>query len=307
VFALDVDALQALALTQWPALLGGSWREIRNGDECRVWSVEASSGAFIVRVNPAWRRRESLRWTHALAVHCRVTVPQVVAPLVLKNGATLFDLGPHVVSIYPRIAGGDLDRRDPRQRSEAARVLAAVHCATARWPLSHSRPPDGASAIASGADALAAVRDPELERWEASLSTRSLTRIPIHGDFYRRNVLAHGGEISGIIDWDEAHIDYAMAELAWAVWELCQTDHGDDLSEPQANDFVTAYSTAAPPLTAEDLRYATAFIRRRLRVEILFQLHARRRGDAWNDDNQAYFDAAVRAFHNLRVRVWRPL
>ena len=136
--------------------------------------------------------------------------------------------------------------------------------------------------------------------------TRDPALAPIHGDFYRRNVLTHGGEVTGIIDWDEAHIDYAMAELAWAVWELCQTEHGDDLSEPQANDFVTAYSTAAPPLTAEDLRHAIAFIRRRLRVEILYQLHARRCGDAWNDGNQAYFDAEVRAFHNLRERVWRP-
>jgi Ser/Thr protein kinase RdoA (MazF antagonist) len=62
----------------------------------------------------------------------------------------------------------------------------------------------------------ASLRDAELDSWHADLVLRpsALTCGPVHGDYYRRNLLVSRGSIRTILDWDDAHPDFLMQEVA---------------------------------------------------------------------------------------------
>ncbi len=297
VFDVDPRALRDL-LAREARFDGGAWTEIQNGDECRVFRVEAAGVSRIVRVHPERHRASRIRWTHALAVHCRLTVPEVVAPLALASGSSVAMLGGHPVSVFPWVPGDDLDAEDAGLRLQAASVLAALHRASA--PFALAPPAGGPPTAIEDAPLPGFVQDPDFDAWERALPSLGLLRLPIHGDFYPRNVLATPERITGVIDWDEAQIDYRMAELSWTVWELCQNAEGDDFSRERAEAFVDRYRTDAPPCSGQELDLLVPFIRRRLRREILYQLAVIERGGPWNDEHQAYLDSEIRAFANLR-------
>ena len=46
----------------------------------------------------------------------------------------------------------------------------------------------------------------------------------MHGDFFRGNVLVADGRVAGLVDWEEAHVDWFTAELANGVWEFCKRE-----------------------------------------------------------------------------------
>ena len=298
MFDIDSQALRGL-LAREARIDGGSWTEIHNGDECRVFRVDTDDVSRIVRVHPDRHRAPRIRWTHALAMHCSPAVPEVVAPLTLASGSSVAMLEAHPVSVFPWVAGDDLDAEDAELRLQAASVLAALHRASARF--SPAPPAGGPPTAIEDGPLPDVVQDPDLDAWQRALPRLGLLRLPIHGDFYPRNVLATTARITGVIDWDEAQIDYRMAELAWTVWELCQHAEGDDFSRERARAFVDRYRSAAPPCSSTELDLLVPFIRRRLRREILYQLAVIERGGPWNEEHQAYLDSEIRAFANLRA------
>ena len=115
-----------------------------------------------------------------------------------------------------------------------------------------------------------------MDDWRARLDQPTLTdlRGPIHGDFYRRNLLASGQQITGLLDWDDAHIDFLMQEVAFATWEFCKTPADDDWNIRQARDFVAAYREAGGPDQVNEIERLIPFIRWRLREEVRYYLSA---------------------------------
>jgi Ser/Thr protein kinase RdoA (MazF antagonist) len=75
---------------------------------------------------------------------------------------------------------------------------------------------------------------------------RPLLTAPTHGDFYAGNVLVDGagGRISAVIDWDDAHPDWLVYELARATWEFCRSKKEKTLDENRAFDFMRNYTEA---------------------------------------------------------------
>ena len=72
-------------------------------------------------------------------------------------------------------------------------------------------------------------------------SGRPLPFAPVHGDYYRRNLLAEGDRITAVIDWEECHPDWLVLELAQSLWELCKCDARDTLHGDRAAAFLRAY------------------------------------------------------------------
>jgi Ser/Thr protein kinase RdoA (MazF antagonist) len=101
----------------------------------------------------------------------------------------------------------------------------------------------------------------------------------------------------GVIDWNDAHVDWLVQEVAWSTWEFCKNGAGNTLLADRAAEFVAAYkATGGPGLQdADDL--ILPFIRLRLRDEIRGQLAASARG---LPGDAAYAAAECRAFTALR-------
>jgi Ser/Thr protein kinase RdoA (MazF antagonist) len=279
----------------------GSWSQIINGDECLVWHVENDSMPLIVRVSPAWRTVAELQWVHKFTIHCGQTIPEVVAPTPARDASTLFVFDTYPVTLFPFVEGGDFNVDDLALREKAARLLVNIHKAGVHWKAKRPRP----ASKASKPQPLPreryphVFRDIEFDAWEASLPELGLTIAPIHGDYYSRNVLATATQITGVIDWDEAHITYLMAETGWSAWEFCQNDKGDDLHDDRARHFLAAYFDEKPPCPRSEIVHAVNFMRLRLRNEAVGDLARKERGEDWDME---YTEAEMRAFNNLRGR-----
>jgi Ser/Thr protein kinase RdoA (MazF antagonist) len=204
------------------------------------------------------------------------------------------------VTLYPFVPGEDIDTENIALVKRAARLLAQIHKAAVTWPHQRPRP----ASKATRPEALprerypAVFQDAALDAWEQGLSGKDLLVTgPIHGDFYCRNVLAANSQITGVIDWDEAHIDYLMAEVGWSAWEFAQNWTGDDLDFERAQIFLDAYFAADPPCPRAELEHAIHFIRRRLRSESVLELGRAERGEDWDRE---YTEQEMRAFAALK-------
>jgi Ser/Thr protein kinase RdoA (MazF antagonist) len=274
--------------------------QLAGGEECEIWLVRSDQGQCVVRISPPWRSLTRLGWTHALLLALQPMLPVVIAPLRAPNGSTLLIYHEHPVALFPYVDGQPVDREDPAQREAAARVLAHLHRVMLRVsvpdaaPVRHLREAPLAPRIADPA----ALHDAELDTWHATLVQRrgTLTCGPIHGDYYRRNLLVSRGVITAVLDWDDAHPDFLMQEVAWAAWEFGKTAAGVNWHPERAHAFVETYRAAGGPCRADEYSTLLPFIRWRLREEVRYNLAAAAAGERWDP---AYVDAEVQAFQQL--------
>ncbi len=278
-------------------------RRLSGGEECEIWLATSDDGPFIVRISPGQRSLAQLGWTHTLMLSLYSLFPVVVAPLRAIDGSTLFLYNGRPVALFPFVEGTPLDREQPVQRDAAAELLARLHCAMLADSAASSQPQRYLTETAHlpRLEDPEALIDPEFDAWHATLLQQpaALTCGPIHGDYYRRNLLVRDGMITAVIDWDNAHPDFLMQEVAWSTWEFCQTASGDDLHPERARAFVQAYRDAGGPCKAEEFALLIPFIRWRLREEIRFNLAAAAAGQDWDPE---YVDDELRAFERLRGR-----
>jgi Ser/Thr protein kinase RdoA (MazF antagonist) len=125
-----------------------------------------------------------------------------------------------MLSVWPYVDGSPARRRYEPHAAAAAELLARVHAACRDWD-GGQRP--GASALGGAEEA------------------------PIHGDFYRGNVLMRRGRIVGLIDREESWVDLLDHELANAVWQFCSSRRDHDFDRRLARAMLEAYGSALEP------------------------------------------------------------
>jgi len=216
---------------------------LAGGDDAEVWSA-CSSGSieperFVIHVSAPWRDPGEVSWTHAVASHAATLVSEVVAPISM-GGHTFFIWNGQLVAVFPFIDGAPADRQDPSQVAEAGRLLARIHRALLASHLAPAPVILGPSVV----DDLLA--EAELDAWWSRCLPRVRHGI-CHGDYYRRNVMVSDGRISGVIDWNEAHVGPLIREVAFAAWEFA---HGDamELDRDRFALFIDAYRSEASHL-----------------------------------------------------------
>lgn len=194
------------------------------------------AGDMVVRVERA--SAESVAWEHALVRFFSEQLPEIEPPFGAPIAADA-----SVVSLWPYVEGRPARRRHEPHALAAAELLSRLHRAGVDWP-GGQRP--GARALHSeGAQG------------------------PIHGDFYRGNVLMRRGRIVGLVDWEESHVDAFDYELASAVWEFCSSKRAHDFDRRLA---ATMLDACGSDLTPGDL---VPLILTRLRYEL----------EAWSADS----------------------
>lgn len=274
------------------------WHRLKGGEECAVWRLKTTRGRLVLRMSPMWRTTEELRWVNELTSFAAAYAGEVVAPLVALDGTTLFLHEGRPASLFPFVPGERLDREDAHLRESAARLLARLHLTTMRWPGRQERPIPAGSVLRELDDVL--LPDAELDAWYVNdYQRRTLTTAPIHGDYYRGNLLCSNRCILGVIDWDESRIAPLIEEVAWAMWEFGKTVSGDDLDGARARAFLGAYVDAGGPGNTDDIDLVLPLIRRRLRDEIARSRIAEGRGEPWDAD---YREQELHAFERLRGR-----
>lgn len=261
-YGVRVSALQPLA----------------GGYECDVALLTTAGGERrVLRVSPAARTVEELAWAYDLAQYASLHIPQAVAPLATIDGSRVFRHGSRPVSLFPFVAGRLLDRDDPAERDAAARLLGRLHRVLPAWPGLRPRPDPpslrpSAPHVASDAELAeqsAVIPDEELDRFIAEWrATPRLPAVPLHCDFYRGNLLCTGGEVVGLLDWDDAAIGSREYELAWSVWEIAQAaEPAVVLDRKRALRFLDAYAETGP-VDVSDRGFVIPLIRSHLRFEV---------------------------------------
>lgn len=295
------DDLRLIIAQRYGLVPGQSFR-LFGGDECAIWKVASCRGPLVVRISPAFRSPERLTWIHRLTLTLQATLPEVVAPLSMPNGNTLFHYGDQSAALFPFISGAQLERENPALRQAAASLLARLHTTLLS---AISRPVSLERDLLIGGPPLPAAPDPdalvdlELDAWHTTLLQQpgAFTIGLIHGDYYRRNLLTQEGRIIGLLDWDDLHHDFLMQEVAWSTWELCKTPDGDDWYLDRVQSFISHYREAGGPCKPEEYRAMIPFIRWRLRQEIRRHLAAVTSGLPGEPE---YAAKELRAFERLR-------
>jgi homoserine kinase type II len=123
--------------------------------------------------------------------------------------------------------------------------------------------------------------------WTQNLAAanRNLSFAPIHGDYYRQNLLTQGDQISGIIDWDECRADWLCFELAFALWEFCGQEAFD---QQQGVVFLHAYREAGGPVPHSEFDLIVPFMRCIRIMEVLSALDGIFEGGPWGPAEAEY-------------------
>lgn len=265
---------------------------VDGGDECELWRL-ASAPPVVVRASPAWRSVSELGYSHQAATAFGASIPEVTCPLASADGSTLFMWNARPVSVWPLIEGEPLDRENAALRGQAAALLARLHRAASQLVISE-RPTTATNADPTGS----VLPDDDLDNWLDHWRRDEGAAEPVglvHGDFYRRNILCRGGQIVGLIDWDDAHHDLLIADLAWALWELAKSPDGTTLLLDRADAFLTSYQAAGGPVHRSAA--LIPLIRIHLRYEVDRAEQAKSRGEPMDE---GYQTAEITAFHRLR-------
>jgi Ser/Thr protein kinase RdoA (MazF antagonist) len=256
-------------------------------------------GDVVLRVEH--RDPESVAWEHELTAFLSHDVPEVVTPLVALDGSTFEEKDGTVVSVLPFVEGTPLDRDDEAQRLEAARLLARLHWVGRIWRRPRpDRPAYADLDFETNAwwDVRIVEMPPVLEQaYEQSRGWLGaapwLTRGAVHGDLYRGNLRVRDRRIHGLLDWEDARVDWPAWELANATWELCKDEAHDRLDPDRSTRFLEAYVEADGP---GEIGPFDDLLRLRLVADALYSLTNAARGEPWD---LQYVEHLLRALERL--------
>jgi len=94
------------------------------------------------------------------------------------------------------------------------------------------------------------------ELWSFIVELKDMTLIPIHGDYYKGNLLWNHEEITGIIDFDDARNEWAEFEISKALWEFTRNYCQLNFDKKRLNAFLTGYSYSNPHIKHDFEVYA---------------------------------------------------
>jgi Ser/Thr protein kinase RdoA (MazF antagonist) len=265
---------------------------MRGGYANDLFLADAPDGPVVIRVVRRPVDVAGLEWETGVLAELRRAVPEIAAPIPALDGGFFVLHGPDAVLLLPYVEGTPADPDDPGHRAEAAALLGRLHRAARGLELEQrpgaARLADLRGALADGSyfaaiGPTAQPLPPELERRRDELRSgqewmlelverlareRRLEHGLVHGDYFRGNVLVRRGRAAGLIDFEEARLDWTAADLAGAVWEFCKREDYASLDAAEAGEFVAAYRAAGgtSPPADDDLLVPLIRVRRILEV-----------------------------------------
>ena len=234
----------------------------------RITLLETCSARYVLRAY-RYKDRSRIVSEHALSSYVRSQGLPAIAPLPLPSrGETILERGGQFYALYPFAHGLQVRRSQLTSHELIAamgRCLGTLHRILAHYPHQHVRRQSFA------VDPSATLS--KIERIEAAIAEKvsqntldqcvlehlsqrrnwlntappvdlkllsSLEHQVLHGDYQETNLFFTEGTVSGIIDWDQAH-------MAPRAWEVLRTLHYVFyLDTPRCKMFLDAYRDAFP-------------------------------------------------------------
>nr|WP_206324186.1 phosphotransferase [Streptomyces sp. HNM0574] len=289
------------AAARWVCGVDGPATRLYGGEESAAWRV----GEHVVRVAGFARDPAEVEWCHRVAAAARAGgCAEALAPLPLPgrpDGATAAHVEGRTVSLWPHVDGV---WASPGEAGAvlAARLLARLHRALAPAALPPRPRPNF---LLTGLDGRATyedprLRDPRLDAWLREFHARARAPHPLHGDFYRGNLLAAPGDparLLAVLDWDEALVAPPETEVASAAMEFAG-DFGADTAAVRR--FVRAYRESGGTARLLDDEALAQLMRHRLRCESVRFADAAARGEPQDAEDLAHHRRRLTAFARLR-------
>jgi len=192
------------------------------------WYVGA--GLVLRRYGP-FRSDAAIGYEHAIVGQLRERGWPVAVPIPSDAGRSVVVADGRRYSLFPRLAGRRGIPARPRQPKELGRLLGRLHRDLAAVAV--AGPPDTFPRI------LQMPADPAWQRLDAlddpvltGLIRRKLAEVRaaagpfahgrldgqlVHGDWHDGNILYQGGTVSGVLDFDFAHADLPLVDVAIAT------------------------------------------------------------------------------------------
>ena len=271
-------------------LPSGTIQPFGTGNVNESWRVEADGNTFVLRRYSTLRLPSGISFEHELLAGLAAGNWPVAAPYPAPDGSTLVKVENRFHALFPFLPGSRLD--DPaRHGAVLARLHAAMSCvpltAHPTWPRLAEygrRPFADLLAAYAAVDADGAAEVLRLHGKVAAVLNAQprLPSVPVHGDFHTGNLLFIDGQLSGVLDFDFARVDWRAADIAIALGFLP--------SDAARNDFLGAYEAHSP---LEDTERAMLPSLEKAR-ELERLAYALRRWDRRHADRLQDVDEAVR-------------
>lgn len=250
--ALPKPAIEALCATAHPGCRLHRLRRLHGGHDATVHRVELLLPTGRLAVVLRRYRAETLAWNPHGPARLAQTLTAVAqaglpTPRLLAAELDGRTLGVPALLLSYLSGRGELQPPKPqRYLRQLAALLAPIHAVPASLPgLAHLPPPPAqleswlraaltSPQLAADPDGAAFTRALE----SAAAAPASLLRSPslVHGDYWAGNVLAQRGQLSAVIDWDQAALGSGGYDLGY-----CRVDLALLFGMEAARDFLAAY------------------------------------------------------------------
>ncbi|HJV14885.1 MAG TPA: phosphotransferase, partial [Propionibacteriaceae bacterium] len=204
---------------------------------------------------------ESLSWEHQLQQLLGVQLPEVPAPLPARDGRTFLLHQQRPVWLTPYVSGVPAGLADRRAVAAGLGRLHSIRIDVPARP-GHQRlsdlpiPPirQMPAAFDSWLPLIAQARSDALEVISHIAKTRSVAVGVTHNDIFPGNVLVENAQLTALLDWEEADIDWLVWDLASSIGPFCSTSDGA-LDGSATQDFIDSYRAAGGrvPIEEDDL------------------------------------------------------
>jgi Ser/Thr protein kinase RdoA (MazF antagonist) len=217
------------------------------------WRVQRGRETFVLRMYGPRQTGSSIQYELDILRRLRDRGSPVAAAV---DGMAQYDGSAFV--LFPLLPGRPHLRESKRQRRQRGRILAELHHELGAlaglgqrigWRQADEVVAEGESRIGHWRSCAICLTRPDLvdgiarhfEGVHSRLCAAGASRFPatvVHGDLIAQNLLFQRGKLSGILDFDSAHLDLRAADVA------CARRSGDD-------EVVRGYLDAAPLSDAE--------------------------------------------------------
>ncbi|AYG05491.1 phosphotransferase enzyme family protein [Gryllotalpicola protaetiae] len=213
-----IDALN----DNWGIRADACERIVMSGRNALAW-VSSESGPLLLKWSVAPERFARLAAVAQLTNGLASRGIPVSALVPALDGEIQLELGGASLGLQRKAPGELLDVDDPEQVFAAGAALARLHESLGSVPadsLPSIEAPTQPLAkrvsdwLASSPGHLPADGRETLQRLIAAAGAEPLPLQLVHGDYRAANILVEGGEISAILDFEEAWLDHRIVELA---------------------------------------------------------------------------------------------
>ncbi len=274
----------------------GDVRPIRSGRVNRHWRVVAGDESFVLRRYSTQRPPAAIAFEHDLLRHVASRGWPVAAPLPTVEGDAVADVGERRYALFPLLPGRPAPYNSARYRRLKGRLLARLHADMASWAAPGQREGFGRlweldayvaaqSASASFNELLRAfaLEHPEAARairGQKYACLRELARLgygelpatPVHCDFHHDNLLFERGELTGLLDFDWAHLDARVADIAASITLDCIAPPAYNEIDPDAVQALISGYVEFSPLSDQELALIVPLARAHLLWGAAFRL-----------------------------------